>query len=420
MKGLLLSVIIALSSLPTNLGPFHLTLEGQTPVLEMLYASPLRLDAEGKLAPYVARLVSLRGKRAVLKVVSGFFWENGRPITSEDLAFTYNFLSSYQRNPFYPYWRGIQAKVEGGKVIVRFPARPEKYHFLFPVLPENFRPNSGLPISGPYRPVRILPGIIVLEKRKKFPLRTAFGRIKLIEVKDPAVMKMKLEAGEADIGVGSPFYLPSKGFRIYRIRRPFFVYLGFRNIPKNGRCWIAHRVENLDFSSLTRGFSRPLISPFQLWFPYKGRVQCRGRQPGKKLELLVPSVGRERLMVAQLLQQVLGGIRILPLERGIFLRRLRSGNFHLVLSAFSLDFPSDLREILSCNGAANYFGYCSREMEKALEERDWKRAHRIFLKELPFLPLYQSQYPIAVKKGINWRPFTLSFSSASPFRSIVE
>ncbi len=419
MKGIILTVVVALSSLPTNLNPFYLNLEGHTPIQEMLYASPLRMDGKGELKPYVAEIVSRGEKEVVLKVRRGFFWEGGKPITPEDLAYTYNFLANYRKNPFYPYWKGIKAKAEGNEVLIRFPHRPQKYHFLYPVLPQKYSPPSPVPFSGPYKVTRASAGMIFL-RRRSFPLKTAFTRIKLIQVKDPAVLKMKLEAGEADIAVASRFYLPSRGFRVYRISRPAFLYLGFRGLNRYERCWIAQRLKALNFSSITRGFSRRIDSPFQLWFPLSGEFSCMGKPPGRILELIVASSGRERLMLAQIIQSALGKVRIIPLERGIFLRRLRSGNFQIALSAFSLDFPLDLKEVLSCHGAVNYFGYCNRAMDIALQEEEWEKAHSIFLKDLPLLPLYSSQYPLVVRESIKWQPFTLSFSSASPFRSIIE
>ncbi len=428
MKGTVLSVVILLSSLPRSLNPLFLNQEGYTAVVEMLYVSPLRLGPEGDLRSYAARLVELKGRKAVLEILSGFSWEDGRPVSASDLAFTYNFLAHYKRNPTYPYWKGIRAFKKGKRVELVFPAPPEKYHFLFPVLPERLlrksRPEEfdRLPSSGPYRLKSRSPSMLVLERRVGFPLKANFHRIVFKEVPDPVTRKLMMEAGQGDICVCSRGYLPKKGVRIFRISRPAFLYLGFRGLTPAQRCWVARRVMGAQLSSAAQGFAKPLLSPFQIWFP-SGKVSlgCGEGVSPRSLSLLVPAM-RERLLLAQVIQAALAPVevRIISLERGLFLKRLRAGNFQLVLSGFSLDFPSDLKEILSCKGSVNYFGYCSREMDRALQEGNWRRASEIFLRDLPFLPIYESLYPIAVREGLEWRPFENSFSSASPFRSLVQ
>ncbi len=428
MRAVALSAVILLSSLPSSLNPLFLNQEGYTAVVEMLYVSPLRLGSGGELRSYAARLVELKGRRAVLEVLPGFFWEGGRPLSASDLAFTYNFLAHYRRNPTYPYWRGISAFKRGRRVVVVFPAPPEKYHFLFPILPERLlrraRPEKleEFPPSGPYRLKSRSPSRMVLEGREGFPLKVSFSRIVLREVPDPVTRKIMMEAGQGDICVCSRQQLPRKGVRIFKISRPAFLYLGFRGLTPEERCWVARRVKGLSLSSVAQGFAKPILTPFQLWFPAEeAKLLCGKGSPPTNLTLLIPAQ-RERLILAQIIQASLAPVKvkIISLERGLFLRRLRSGNFQLVLSAFSLDFPSDLKEILGCKGSANYFGYCSREMEGALQEGNWGKAREVFLRDLPFLPLYESLYPVAVKKGLGWRPFENSFSSASPFRSIVQ
>ncbi|GEM_PF-3300965 len=428
MKGLILSAVILLPSLPPGLNPLFLNQEGHTAVVEMLYVSPLRLGSRGEVKNYAARLVSLQGQRAVLEVLEGFTWEGGEPLSAGDIAFTYNFLAHYRKNPTHPYWKGIKAYARGKRVVIFFPSPPEKYHFLTPVLPERILRRSPpeelkrLPFSGPYRVVKTSPAKIVLERRKSFPLKTSFQKIVLLEVPDPVTRRMMMEAGQGDVCLCSRGNLPGRGFKIYKISRPAFLYLGFRGLSPSQRCWVAERLRGVDFSSLSSGFARPITSPFQVWFPFPDiRLECKGKIPTRHLTLMVPAM-RERLLLAQLIQSALAPlrVRVLSLERGIFIKRLRAGNFSLALSGFSLDFPSDLKEVLGCGGAVNYFGYCSREMDRALSKGDWKRGHEIFLRDLPFLPLYVSLYPIAVRRGLGWAPFETSFSSASPFRSIVQ
>ncbi len=432
----LLSVIILLSSLPRTLNPLYIYNEGETPIVEMLYLSPLRFGPDGKLQDYGAHLIKLKGKTAVLEMKSGFKWEDGREISPEDLRFTFNFLSKDKTSVFSQAWKGIRAEKEGRKVIVYFPKKVKPYLFTFPILPlhilkgKNPKELRKIPASGAYRVKKWESGRLVLE-RKDFPYSVAFGEITFLESRDPATSILMVRSGKVDIAVLSPLFLPTKNFKgkIYKISHPAFLYLGFnlrdrKLSDKKFRCWISRQVPYREITMLRENFARVIKSPFQIWkdnLPYKGCTETE-RLKGN-FSILVPSESKIRVQIAQVLQDIFSRkgikIRIEMLERGAFLKRLHSGNFQMVLSAFSLDSLFDFEEIFFKRGGANYFNYLSSEMEEALKNNEWRKAHSIFLKDLPFIPIFQSQYPIAVKEKIRWAPYTKAFSSASPFRSII-
>ena len=188
-----------------------------------IFASPLRFDTDWNPEPYLAQSWSFQddGRSLLLKLVPGATFHDGRPITSEDVAFS--IMTIKANHPFQSMFAPVE-RVDTPSpdiAIIRLSA-PHPAILLAlappfcPIIPKHIfgdgqniqtHPANAKPIgSGPYRVVEFKPReIIVLEKHKGFFIkdRPKFDRVIFRIIPDTAAQTIALERGEVDLLAGS-------------------------------------------------------------------------------------------------------------------------------------------------------------------------------------------------------------------------
>ncbi|MCA1704479.1 MAG: ABC transporter substrate-binding protein, partial [Actinobacteria bacterium] len=136
------------------------------PLVSLIYDTLMLRDDGGVPRPWLARSVRRSGLRLTIQLRRGVRWQDGPPLTSDDVVFTFGHVAS-RRNPrFTPQVRDVAAVQATGPYTVVITLRRPSLGFLdqpladMPILPAHLWRNlppgrlapSGPPIgSGPYR-----------------------------------------------------------------------------------------------------------------------------------------------------------------------------------------------------------------------------------------------------------------------------
>lgn len=188
-----------------------------------IFASPLRFDKDWNPEPYLAESWSFQddGKSLLLKIRAGATFHDGKPITSEDVAFS--IMTIKANHPFQAMFAPVE-KVDTPTpqiAIIRM-NKPHPAILLAmappfaPIIPKHVfgdgadvktHPRNNLPVgSGPYKVVSFNPReAIVLERHAGyfFKDRPHFERVIFRMISDNAAQSLALERGEVDLLPGS-------------------------------------------------------------------------------------------------------------------------------------------------------------------------------------------------------------------------
>ncbi|MBL8571130.1 MAG: ABC transporter substrate-binding protein [Phreatobacter sp.] len=182
-----------------------------------IFASPLRFDGNWRPQPYLAKSWDLAadGKSLTLRLIEGATFHDGKPITSEDVAFSVMTVKKY--HPFQQMFAPV-ASVEtpdAHTAVIRL-SRPHPALLLAmspalcPILPKHVfddgvdlrnHPANSAPVgSGPFKLVEFKRGEhTILERNDKFfiPDRPLLDRIIFRYINDPTAIMLAMERGEA-------------------------------------------------------------------------------------------------------------------------------------------------------------------------------------------------------------------------------
>jgi peptide/nickel transport system substrate-binding protein len=188
-----------------------------------IFASPLRFDKDWNPEPYLAESWSFQddGKSLLLKIRANATFHDGKPITSEDVA--YSIMVIKANHPFQSMFEPVE-RVDTPTpqiAIIRMKA-PHPAILLAmspafcPIIPKHFfddgqdlrtTPKNNLPVgSGPFKVVEFKPReSIVLERYPGFflPDRPKFDRVVFRIIPDTSAQAIALERGEVDLLPGS-------------------------------------------------------------------------------------------------------------------------------------------------------------------------------------------------------------------------
>ncbi|MEP4978409.1 ABC transporter substrate-binding protein [Ascidiaceihabitans sp.] len=184
-----------------------------------IFASPLRYDENWEPQPYLAEswTVAEDGMSVTLNLVQNATFHDGKPVTSEDVAFS--IMTTKENHPFKSMFAPVSTidTPDAHTVVINL----DKPHpalllalspALAPVLPKHIygdgqdaksHPANSAPVgSGPFMLEEFTPGEAVI--MKKNPNFFIDGRPKLDEIiiriiKDPSALLIAMENGDADM-----------------------------------------------------------------------------------------------------------------------------------------------------------------------------------------------------------------------------
>ena len=188
-----------------TLTPYTFTLG--YPLVTLIYDTLLWRDAQGIPQPWLARSVASSdgGRRLTVQLRGGVRWQDGRPLTAADVAFTFRFVASHYQPRFTQELRDVQdVRVMGPLTVViglrhvslGFDAQPLAD---MPILPEHVWRGlaagriapPGLPVgSGPYRLVSADPktGYVFRANRGYFEGRPLVEEIQVLVPSRPGTL----------------------------------------------------------------------------------------------------------------------------------------------------------------------------------------------------------------------------------------
>ena len=205
----------------TTQAPRHLNPAVQSGIATMmpgaqLFASPLRFDDKWNPQPYLAESWSFQddGLSLLLKLVPGATFHDGKPITSEDVAFSIMTIKAH--HPFSTMLAAVdRVDTPDPRVAIirmKVPHPAILYALsppLCPIIPKHVygdgadpktHPKNSAPVgSGPYKFVEFKPGEhIVLEKNANFFIkgRPHFDRVVFRIFKEARSLEVALERNE--------------------------------------------------------------------------------------------------------------------------------------------------------------------------------------------------------------------------------
>lgn len=184
-----------------------------------IFASPLRYDEKWQPQPYLAESWSFQddGRSLLLKLVPNAVFHDGKPVTSEDVAFSVMTAKAF--HPFQSMFGPVErVDTPDPRVAIIRMKQPHPAILLamsppfLPILPKHVygdgqdlrnHPRNLTPVgSGPYRLVEYKPGEhIVLERFDRFfiPGRPKFAKLIFRIFKDPSAITIGLERKDIDM-----------------------------------------------------------------------------------------------------------------------------------------------------------------------------------------------------------------------------
>ncbi len=171
------------------------------PLVTLVYDTLLWRDADGTPQPWLARSVtrSANGLQLTVRLRPGVRWQDGRPLTAADVAFTFRYAATHYQPRFTPQLAAVRRVRAPGRLTVTIDLRHRSPGFEdqpladLPILPRHLW--QGLPAgrrtpagpavgSGPYR-------LVSADRRRGYVLRAnrAYfrGRPRVAEIRVPII-----------------------------------------------------------------------------------------------------------------------------------------------------------------------------------------------------------------------------------------
>jgi peptide/nickel transport system substrate-binding protein len=253
-----------------------------------IFASPLRYDANWNPQPYLAKTwkVSEDGRSVTLNLVEGATFHDGRPITSEDVAFSIMAVKQY--HPFKSMFAPVEQvdTPDPHTAIIRL-SNPHPAILLamspalLPILPKHVygdgqdlrtHPANLSPVgSGPFKLSKYLPGkSIVLKRNERYFIR---GRPYLDEImirleEDPKIQMIEMERQEAHL---LPIFFDLPGLdRLSKSKHLTITSRGYEGLgPIN---WLAFNLlrKPLDDKRVRQAIAYAIDSDFIIKYLHRG------------------------------------------------------------------------------------------------------------------------------------------------------
>lgn len=238
---------------PSNLNPYISSDSASHDVAGFLFVAPLRYDRNLRLENWAAERVDMSadGRRLVIKLREDIVWEDGVPLTAEDLVFTVKLVADPKTGS--PYAEDYM-RISSVKALDRYTVEVlyDEYYaralvsFCGSILPKHVLEGQDVRTgSFARRPVGAGPYVldswesgsrVVLRANPRYFMgRAGLDTVLYRVIPDTATMFMELRAGRLDMmGLSPEQYLRQTSggmwdtsFRKYRALASAYTYLGF-------------------------------------------------------------------------------------------------------------------------------------------------------------------------------------------------
>jgi ABC-type transport system substrate-binding protein len=453
---------IGIPNFPASLNPFYAMDEVSQAFLNKVFDSLFYFDGAGELQNGLVEgyIKQNNGQKFVLSIKKNIFFSNGKELDAGDVAATIERIKD--RRFHCPYLSKLKFinRIEIRdkytlELMLNHPPATWKNHLIFKVLnageiagikPEDFR-HTTLSGTGAYRLHGVKePSEIILKKNNHAQNRDMYDTLEYVVTADPRMAPLELLGGELDICGLSPgsadAYTGLNKWRekitVLKYKKFGYTYMVFN--LKNSRLTLNVRKilynllihgDFLDRFLETKG--ERVLTPFLL-LNENVKVQQLSVLPQAKplhLRVLTNAESKIRKEFVLFLRNELKkwNIHIEPhfREYHTFLRCIKDSRFDVAVSGFLLDIDYDMKDIFYSDSYFNYAKFQHPEMDvlldRGLREFDpvkrkaiYLKAHDLWLKELPLLPLFNLYYYVGISKRIKI-PDTVStlVSSESDF-----
>ena len=105
----------------TNANPLYATTAADGAVSHLVFSSLMRYDHKNRLVGDMADAIAVdeRGTQYTVTLREGLKWQDGKPLTSEDVAFTYKTIQNPDaKSPLFSGWKDIKVETPDAKTIV--------------------------------------------------------------------------------------------------------------------------------------------------------------------------------------------------------------------------------------------------------------------------------------------------------------
>jgi peptide/nickel transport system substrate-binding protein len=448
---------IGINDFPASLNPVYASTETSQAIVNKVFNGLFYFDEKGNIQKELVEKVHLENSVEIaieLTLKKKIFFSDGKELTADDVVATVKLLQD--KGFQYPYVSNLQfiqriEKINRHRLKITMPYQfaPWKVYLTFKILnsleiknvsQEAFR-DMILSGTGPYRFKTIKkPTKIILELNhanaipqdhssipgKRFPL------IEYIVISYTHLTPLKLINNEIDICELQPenaaAYKQTKSkkwhqsFILLRYKKFGYTYLVFnlRNslITKNLRCLFYNLLLNGDFlARFLKDRGERVASPFLLLNSKVKPTQLKTTplETPIRLNILTNSESKLRKQLVLFLREELKSFNIhlqpVFLEYHTSREYLKKGRYDIGLSGFILDIDYDMTDIFSSDSYFNYAHFYSPGMDKLLQqglreldpgkrEEIYLKAHRVWLENLPLIPLFNLYYYVGVSRHI--------------------
>lgn len=460
------AIEVLVPAAPATLDPRFTTDAVGMRISRLVHAGLVRLDEDSlEPRPYLAERLSWDGPLAMeITLRPNLHFASGAPFESGDVCATITALRSEAlASPHRGLVSAIASCEERGPLALRLSLKESRATLMtdleLPILRRDQASSSpGRPLDslGPFVLGRVSEGEIQLKARDKGPLPEPSHDVVVRVVRDETARATRLLAGRADVvpnAVSPPMLdaLAAHGITIEERPGANLTYLlihdqrpGFSEIGVR-RALAQSLDRELLVKALLGGHARVARSflPPESWVCAGEEASCEwGGVPGFDLEAakrglasagvkrvtLLCSTDRQRVTMGRAVAQMLGDVglevELLPLDLGVMLHRLSSGDFELaILQIPELTEPNLLRWFFHSSaipapgrGGANRARYTSTIVDRLLDEaaripeREVRRekyqgALRVMMEELPVIPLFHEAQVAALSTRVSsFRP----------------
>ncbi|MCP5101744.1 MAG: hypothetical protein GY950_00110 [bacterium] len=437
---------VGIHCFPDSLNPLYAMDETSQALVNKVFDPLFYYNPNGKLENGLVQNhhTTTDGKEIVLTLKKKIFFADRKELDAYDVAATIERVKD--KNFHSPYFAKLKFidRVEiidkyTLKLVLNYKYATWKNHLVIRILnarqiagktPHEFR-HAILSGTGAYHfhqvrePAKIM---LRLNDARKNP--SMYHDIQYHVVTDTQTAPLKLITGELDICELQPQQNEThrhstqwqEKFTIIKYKKFGYTYLVFnlqnKKLTPNTRRIFYNLLVYGDFPRrFLQGKGECVSTPF---LPLNGKtnVEKFAVTPVEKplrLKILVNAESKIRKEFVLFLKNELKpfNIHLNPqfMEYHMFLSRIKKSNYEIALSGFLLDIDYDMKDIFYSDAYFNYANFhhptMDRLLDAGLRETDpvkregiYLKAHRVWLEELPMIPLFNLYYYVGVSKEL--------------------